>query len=78
MGHLQLVKSVTPLEVKLKENNSLNDPPSGTETITGSRVDEVEANVSNSQPEYLDGKHTPRLPPVDLEGLTLEQQEIAK
>ena len=59
LGHLQLVKSVTPLEVKLKENNSLNDPPSDTETVTGSRVDEVEANVSNSQPECLDGKRTP-------------------
>ena len=79
MGHLQLVKSVTPLEVKLKGNNSLNDPSSDTETVTGSRVDEVEANVSNSQPECLDGKRTPPgLPPVDLEGLTLEQQEIAK
>ena len=59
LGHLQLVKSVTLLEVKLKENNSLNDPPSDTETVTGSRVDEVEANVSNSQPECLDGKRTP-------------------
>ena len=76
MGHLQLVKSVTPLEVKLKENTSLNDPPSDTETVTGSRVDEVKANVSNPQPECLDGKHTPPdFPPVDLEGLTLEQQE---
>ena len=64
LGHLQLVKLVTPLEVKLKENTSLNDPPSDTETITGSRVDEVEANVSNPQPECLDGKRTPpRLSP---------------
>ena len=79
MGHLQLVKSVTPLEVKLKGNTSLNDPPSDTETITGSRVDEVEANVSNPQLECLDGKHAPPdFPPVDLEGLTLEQQEIVK
>ena len=66
LGHLQLVKSVTLLEVKLKENNSLNDPPSDTETVTGSRVDEVEANVSNSQPECLDGKRTPRTFPLSI------------
>ena len=42
-------------------------------------MDEVEANVSNPQPECLDGKRTsPDFPPVDLEGLTLEQQEIVK
>ena len=55
LGHLQLVKLVTPLEVKLKENNSLNDSPSDTENVTGYKVDEVEANVSNSEPECLDG-----------------------
>ena len=59
LGHLQLVKSVTPLEVKLKENNSLNDSPSDTENVTGYKVDEVEANASNSEPECLDGTHTP-------------------
>ena len=41
LGHLQLVKSVTPLEVKLKENNSLNDFPSDTENVTGYKVDEI-------------------------------------
>ena len=79
LGHLQLVKSVTPLEVKLKENNSLNDSPSDTENVTGYKVDEVEANVSNSEPECLDGKHTPPdFPPVDLEGLTPRATRNAK
>ena len=50
LGHLQLVKLVTPLEIKLKENNSSNDSPSDTENITECKVDEVEANVSNSEP----------------------------
>ena len=63
----------------MKENNSLNDSPSDTGNVTGYKLDEVEANVSNSEPECLHGKHTPPdFPPVDLEGLTLEQQEIAK
>ena len=78
-GHLQLVNSVTPLEIKLKESNSLNNSPSDTENVTECKVDEVEANVSNSEPECLDGKHTSLdFPHVDLEGLTQEQQEIAK
>ena len=77
LGHLQLVKSVTPLEVKLKENSSLNDSPSDTENVTGYKVDEVEANASNSEPECLDGKHTPPdYPPVDLEGLTPSNKKL--
>ena len=58
LGYLQLVKLVTPLEVKLKENNNSNDSPSDTENVTECKVDEVEANMSNSEPECLDGKHT--------------------
>ena len=58
LGHLQLVKLVTPLEVKLKENNNSNDSPSDTENVTECKVDEVEANMSNSDPECLDEKHT--------------------
>ena len=70
---------VTSLEVNLRENNNLNNCPSDTENVTGYKVDEVEANVSNSEPEGLDGKHTPPdFPPVDLERLTPEREEIAK
>ena len=38
LGHLQLVKSVTSLEVKLRENNNLNDSPSDTENVTGYKI----------------------------------------
>ena len=79
LGHLQLIKSVTPLEIKLKENNSSNDSPSDTENVTECKVDEVEANVSNSEPECLDVKHTSLdFLLVDLEWLTREQKAIAK
>ena len=63
----------------MKENNNSNDSPSETENVSEFKVDEVKANVSNWEPECLDGKHTSLdLPPVDLEGVTPEQQEIAK
>ena len=50
LGHLGLVKLVTTLEVKLKENNKLNDSPGDTENIIGYKEDEVEAKVTNSEP----------------------------
>ncbi|CAB3993128.1 Retrovirus-related Pol poly from transposon [Paramuricea clavata] len=65
-GNLQLVRSVTPLEVKLKKEE-LGEQPGNIET---------EIQVDPTEPSYLESEE-PRLPDVDLSGLTPEQRREA-
>jgi hypothetical protein len=66
LGNLQLVRSVTPFEVKLKKEE-LGEQPGNIET-------EIESDPA--KPSSLESKE-PRLPDVDLSGLTPEQRRDA-
>jgi hypothetical protein len=66
LGNLQLVRSLTPLEVKLKKEE-LGEQPGNIET-------EIESDPT--KPSSLEIEE-PRLPDVDLSGLTPEQRRDA-
>ena len=68
LGRLQLDRSVTPIEVRLKENEDCN----GKSEAESERVYEVVAN------KPLDDKSNDDIPQVDLTDLTIEQMEQAK
>jgi hypothetical protein len=66
LGNLQLVRSVTPLEVKLKKKE-LGEQPGNIET-------EIESDPKKTSSLKSE---EPRLPDVDLSGLTPEQRREA-
>ena len=68
VGRLQLIRSVTPVEVKLKETGNQKD--SLTET--------PERSTSASRNSQLNQNKTYRIPEVDLSELTAEQKKLAE
>ena len=67
-GHMQLVRSVIPIEVRFKENEDCN----GKSEAKSQRVFEVVAN------KPLDDKLNDGIPLVDPTDLTIEQMEQVK
>lgn len=68
LGRLQLVRSVTPLEVKFKETEQSNDTDDPmNQSLRG-----------NDRSESPDIRPEINFPPVDLTGLTADQQVQAK
>ena len=77
LGSLELVRSVTPMDVKLKENEENKK--------TGTRFGADEHSNSQSKNSYHSslnserGRNKPEeMPEVDLSALTLEQQSLVK
>ncbi len=68
LGHMQLVRSVIPIEVRFKENEDCN----GKSEAKSQRVFEVVAN------KPLDDKLNDGIPLVDPTDLTIEQMEQVK
>ena len=68
MGRLQLVRSVTPLEVKFKET-MVNDV--GNES-------QSESPQPNRRQKQVDLTDDADIPPIDLTGLTVEEQALAR
>ena len=83
LGYLQQVKSVTPLEVKLKGSSSSTTVNSGEANIQEQRVNEVSYDSclewSKGEAEFnISENRYDHNPDVDIEGLSEEQRTIVR
>ena len=72
LGSLQLVRSVTPVEVKLAENSGSQTKKSA--TVSQSQANITEKTVTNDNGSHSDDRFSPG---IEMSGLTEHQRELA-